>query len=127
MRDHSGASALFVARMLNQPRVDHSLRAICANGAHCAAAGISRPTFYAHYDGLRCYLTTPYANMLEGMAARSALEPDGADRPLAVAQILEHVEASGAYGWAVIASTHRPAMIAAGEEMNAGRFGLAQG
>lgn len=85
-------------------------------GALCAAAGISRSTFYAHFDGLRGYLTTSYANMLEGMAARSAQEPDGLGRPLAVAGILRHVGASGAYGLAVMQSTHHPAMIAAGEQ-----------
>ncbi len=85
-------------------------------GTLCAAAGISRSTFYAHFDGLRGYLTTSYANMLEGMAARSALDPDGAGRPLAVAGILAHVGTSGAYGLAIMQSKHHPAMIAAGEE-----------
>ena len=67
-------------------------------GMLCAAAGIGRSTFYAHFDGLRGYLTTAYANMLEGMAARSAQEPDGA------------------YGLAIMQSRHHPAMVAAGEE-----------
>ena len=85
-------------------------------GTLCAAAGISRSTFYAHFDGLRGYLTTSYANMLEGMAARSAQETKDVVRPLAVTRILEHVGASGAYGRAIMQSAHHPAMSAAGEE-----------
>lgn len=85
-------------------------------GSLCAEAGISRSTFYSHYNGLRGYLTTSYANMLENMARRSAKGAGGDDRLLAVDEILDHIGRSGAYGLAIMQSAHHPAMIAAGEE-----------
>ena len=55
--------------------------------ALCAKAGISRSTFYSHFEGLRGYLTTSYANMLEAMAASAAQQQGNKDRLLAVDKI----------------------------------------
>jgi AcrR family transcriptional regulator len=81
-----------------------------------AEAGISRSTFYAHFNSLEHYLTQSYALMLERGARLSGDMPGCEAKPLAVRAILDHVAAQAGYAAATKDSRFRPLMARAGEQ-----------
>lgn len=80
-------------------------------------AGVSRSTFYSHFGSLEDYLSTSFANMVERMAAHSAVKAGDGDAQLVhVRVILDHVAGAPGYVAAISKSRYRQQMFLAGEQ-----------
>lgn len=79
------------------------------------SAGVGRSTFYLHYSNMGDFLANSFANMLVGMARRSAMSTAALNSILPSKHIFEHIYAARAHASSMQHSKQRPRMLAAGE------------